>query len=56
MKLALMIVLIQDSPNQDLPFEIMSDALDYAIGVILRKRIDKRPTTIFYASKMLSND
>ena len=41
------------SPNWDLPFEIMCDASDYAVGAVLGQRIDKKPTAIFYASKTL---
>ena len=33
---------IKRSPNWDLPFEIMCDASDYAIGVVLGKREDKK--------------
>ena len=41
------------SPNWDLPFKIMCDASDYAVGAVLGQRIDKKPTVIFYASKNL---
>ena len=44
---------ILKSPNWDLPFEIMCDASDFAIGTVLGQRIDKKPTAICYASKML---
>ena len=37
----------------DLPFEIMCDASDYAVGVVLEQRLDKKPTAICYASKTL---
>ena len=46
---------ILQSPNWDLPFEIMCDASDYVVGAVLGKRIDKKPTAICYASKMLAN-
>ena len=39
--------------NWDLPFEIMCDALDYAVGAVLGQRLDKKPTAICYASKTL---
>ena len=39
------------SPNWDLPFEIMCDASDYAIGAVLGKREDKKAFVIYYASK-----
>ena len=46
---------ILQSPNWDLPFEIMCDASDFAMGAVLGQRIDKKPTTICYASKMLTD-
>ena len=33
----------------------MCDASDFAVGVILRERIDKKPTAICYASKTLAD-
>ena len=44
---------IMRSPNWDLPFEIMCDASDYAIGVVLGKWEDKKSFVIYYASKTL---
>ena len=41
-------------PNWDLPFNIMCDALEYAVRAVLGQRIDKKPTTIWYASKTLA--
>ena len=46
---------ILQSPNWDLPFEIMCDASDFAVGVVLGQRIDKKPTAICYASKTLAD-
>ena len=46
---------ILQSPNLDLPFEIMCDASDFAMGAVLGQRIDKKPTAICHASKMLSH-
>ncbi|GKF13283.1 reverse transcriptase domain-containing protein [Tanacetum coccineum] len=43
------------SPDWDLPFELMCDASDYAIGVVLGKRKDKYFRPIHYASKTLSD-
>ena len=43
---------ILQSPNWDLPFEIMCDTSDYAMGAVLGQRLDKKPTTICYASKI----
>ena len=45
---------ILQSPNWDLPFEIMCDASDFAVGVVLGQRIDKKSTAICYASKTLA--
>ena len=44
---------ILQSPNWDLPFEIMCDALDFAVGAIFGQRIDKKPSAICYVSKTL---
>ena len=46
---------ILQSPNWDLPFEIMCDSSDYAVGAVLGQRINKKPTAICYASKMLAD-
>ena len=54
LKLALIEAPILQSPNWDLPFEIMCDALDFAVGAVLGHRIDKKPTAIWYASKTLA--
>jgi hypothetical protein len=40
-------------PNWNLPFEIMCDASDYAVGVVLGQRVDKKLNVIYYASKTL---
>ena len=45
--------LILQSPNWDLPIEIMCDASDYAVGAVLGQGLDKKPTAICYASKTL---
>ena len=44
---------IMRSPNWDLPFEIICDASDYAIWVVLGQREDKKAFVIYYASKTL---
>ena len=46
---------IMRSPNWDLPFEIMCDASDYAIGVVLGQREDKKAFVIYYANKTLDS-
>ncbi|GJW15355.1 reverse transcriptase domain-containing protein [Tanacetum coccineum] len=43
------------SPDWDLPFELMCDASDYAIGAVLGQRKDKYFRPIHYASKTLSD-
>ena len=42
---------IMQPPDWTLPFEIMCDASDYAIGAVLGQRKDKKPYVIYYASK-----
>ena len=54
LKLALIEAPILQSPNWDLPFVIMCDASNYAVGAVLGQRIDKKPTAIWYASKTLA--
>ena len=44
---------ILQSPNWDLPFEIMCNASDYAVGGVLGQPLDKKLTAICYASKTL---
>ena len=46
---------IMRSPNWDLPFEIMCDASDYAMGAVLGQREDKKAFVIYYASKTLDS-
>ena len=46
---------IMRSPNWDLPFEIMCDASDYAIGAVLGQREDKKEFVIYYANKTLDS-
>jgi hypothetical protein len=42
-------------PNWGVPFEIMCDASDYAVGAVLGQRVDKLPHVIYYASKTLND-
>ncbi|KAI3755926.1 hypothetical protein L1987_55736 [Smallanthus sonchifolius] len=44
---------ILQSPDWSLPFEIMCDASDHAVGAVLGKRVNKKPVAIYYASKTL---
>ncbi|CAM8942724.1 unnamed protein product [Rhodiola kirilowii] len=44
---------IVQPPNWDLPFELMCDASDYAIGAVLGQRIEKKLHAIYYVSKVL---
>ena len=53
LKQALIEAPILQSPNWDLPFEIMCDASDYVVGAILGQRLDKKPTAICHSSKTL---
>ncbi|RVW82868.1 Pol polyprotein [Vitis vinifera] len=41
------------APNWQLPFELMCDASDFAIGAVLGQREDGKPYVIYYASKTL---
>jgi len=43
------------APNWNLPFEIMCDASDYAVGAVLGQRVDKALHAIYYASKTLDD-
>ncbi|XP_048606235.1 uncharacterized protein LOC125583401 [Brassica napus] len=44
---------IVQPPDWDLPFEIMCDASDYAVGAVLGQKKDKKTHVIYYASKTL---
>ena len=46
---------IMRSSNWELPFEIMCDASDYDIGVVLGQKEDKKAFVIYYASKTLDS-
>ncbi|XP_021832270.1 uncharacterized protein LOC110772166 [Prunus avium] len=43
------------APNWSLPFELMCDASDYAVGAVLGQRKDKLPQVIHYASRTLND-
>ena len=42
-------------PNWDLPFELMCNVSDYAVGVVLGQRVGRIPHAIYYASRTLNN-
>ncbi|CAN6577121.1 unnamed protein product [Malus baccata var. baccata] len=42
-------------PDWSLPFELMCDASDYAIGAVLGQRRNKQPHVIHYASRTLND-
>ena len=42
-------------PDWNLPFEIMCDASDFAVGAVLGQRVDKKLNVIHYASKTLDS-
>jgi hypothetical protein len=44
---------IMKPPDWSLPFEIMCDASDFAMGAVLGQRVGKIPHAIYYASKTL---
>ena len=45
---------IVSAPNWELPFEVMCDASDLAIGAILGQREGGKPYVFYYASKTLN--
>ena len=44
---------VLQAPNWSLPFELMCDASDFAVGAVLGQCVDKKPVAIYYASKTL---
>ncbi|XP_024169423.2 uncharacterized protein LOC112175918, partial [Rosa chinensis] len=42
-------------PDWSLPFELMCDASDYAVGAVLGQRKEKLPYAIYYASRTLND-
>ncbi|CAM8941178.1 unnamed protein product [Rhodiola kirilowii] len=55
LKKALVSAPIVQPPNWDLPFELMCDASDFAIGAVLGQRVEKRLHVIYHVSKVLDN-
>ena len=54
LKLFLTTAPIVRAPNWKLPFEVMCDASDFAIGAVLGQREYGKPYVIYYASKTLN--
>ena len=42
-------------PDWNLPFEIMCDASNYAIGAVLGQRREGKPFVVYYASRTLNS-
>ncbi|XP_026439292.1 uncharacterized protein LOC113337979 [Papaver somniferum] len=55
LKLLLTSAPIIQPPDWNLPFELMCDLSDYAVGVVLGQRRDKAPSVIYYASRTLND-
>ncbi|KAK1684798.1 hypothetical protein QYE76_045646, partial [Lolium multiflorum] len=53
LKKALTTTPIVEPPDWNLPFEIMCDASDFAVGAVLGQRVNKKLNVIHYASKTL---
>ncbi|WZZ53231.1 hypothetical protein YC2023_053338 [Brassica napus] len=53
LKNALISTPIVQPPDWDLPFEIMCDASDFAVGAVLGQKRDKKSHVIYYASRTL---
>ncbi|CAM8948012.1 unnamed protein product [Rhodiola kirilowii] len=52
LKTALTSAPIVQPPDWELPFELMCDASDFAVGAVLGQRIDKKLHVVYYASKV----
>src|SRR3954466_4309235 len=55
LKKALITAPIVQPPDWNLPFEIMCDASDFAVGAVLGQRVDKKLNVIHYASEILDS-
>ena len=55
LKKALITAHVVQSPDWNLPFEIMCDVSDYVVGAVLGQRVDKKLNAIHYASKTLDS-
>ena len=54
LKAYLTIVPIVRAPNWHLPFEVMCDASDLAVGAVLGQRVEGKPYLVYYVSKTLN--
>ncbi|KAF8080173.1 hypothetical protein N665_0969s0002 [Sinapis alba] len=54
-KSVLVSVPIVHAPDWDLPFEIICDASDFAVGAMLGEKKDKKLNAIYYASRTLDD-
>ena len=54
LKEALISALIVVAPDWNLPFELMCDVIDHAIGAVLEQRKENKLHVIYYASRTLS--
>ena len=50
LKEALITTLVMQALDWELPFEVMCDASDYTVGVVLGQRKDDKPYAIYYVS------
>ena len=55
LKKALISAPIIQSPDWSIPFELMCDASDYAVGAVLGQKKNKEPSVVYYASKTLND-
>ncbi|XP_073033722.1 uncharacterized protein [Primulina eburnea] len=55
LKNLLTIAPIIQPPDWNLPFEIMCDASNYAVGTVLGQKVDKKSHVIYYASRTLDS-
>ena len=53
LKLALTTTPILQPPYWTVPFELMCDASNYALGAVLAQKVGKLPRVIYYASRTL---
>ncbi|KAK4386088.1 hypothetical protein Sango_2479400, partial [Sesamum angolense] len=55
LKDSLTFVPIIQPPNWELPFDVMCDANNHAIGTVLGQQVGRDPHVIYYGSRMLDN-